>query len=173
MQAIRSSSNPLTMSILAPRTARLLRCGIPSARSLAPLVSARTFHRSSPRPAMSEDDHHKRELKPSAPDAALRVSLEGCLTKGKRAMDANVCACADEGDRKAEIDAHKNDSLGKQKDGRPEWKHQLASSSEAAVRDLCSLHSSFAPIRVHASTSRKQARRRLEGLEDLLLTASL
>lgn len=39
----------------------------------------------------------------------------------------------DDGDRKAEIDAHRNEQSNKHKEGRGEWKGELGSQSENAV----------------------------------------
>lgn len=36
--------------------------------------------------------------------------------------------------RKAVIDAHKDDQINKQKEGKGHWKRELSSNSEAAVR---------------------------------------
>jgi hypothetical protein len=46
----------------------------------------------------------------------------------------NPCGeITDEGNRREEIEGHKNDQLNKQKDGRGEWKGELGSNSENAV----------------------------------------
>ena len=42
----------------------------------------------------------------------------------------------DDDERKSEIDKHKHESVTNAKDGKAEWKHELASSSESAVRIL-------------------------------------
>ena len=43
----------------------------------------------------------------------------------------------DDAERRSEIDKHKDESVSKAKDGKGEWKKELASSSEAAV---CLVH---------------------------------
>ncbi|CAL8578373.1 hypothetical protein XPA_004162 [Xanthoria parietina] len=40
----------------------------------------------------------------------------------------------DHEDRKAAIDAHKEDQLNKQKEGKGHWKKELSSNSEAAIK---------------------------------------
>ncbi|CAF9929412.1 MAG: hypothetical protein GOMPHAMPRED_005393 [Gomphillus americanus] len=37
-------------------------------------------------------------------------------------------------ERNSEIDKHKNDSVGKAQEGKGEWKKELASNSEAAIK---------------------------------------
>ncbi|KAI4272355.1 MAG: hypothetical protein LQ337_005355 [Flavoplaca oasis] len=37
-------------------------------------------------------------------------------------------------DRKAKIDHHKDDQLNKQKEGKGQWKKELSSNSEAAIK---------------------------------------
>ncbi|KAL9622583.1 MAG: hypothetical protein Q9160_003080 [Pyrenula sp. 1 TL-2023] len=40
----------------------------------------------------------------------------------------------DHPDREKHIDSHKHDSLNKQKDGKGEWKRELSSNSEQAIK---------------------------------------
>ena len=80
---------------------------------------SRLLHASAPRLAMSEHDTHK----------GKHAAAEDCSAAARaQAHDA-----PDSDQRKTEIDGHKDDSLAKQKDGKAHWKHELASSSEAAV----------------------------------------
>lgn len=51
---------------------------------------------------------------------------------GKEAIDTD--AQRDSEQRASEIESHKQDQLKKQKEGKAEWKRELASDSEAAVR---------------------------------------
>ena len=60
------------------------------------------------------------------------------ITTGVRYRQTILCCSLiddlEDDERKAEIDKHKDESLDKQKSGKGEWKKELASSSEAAVR---------------------------------------
>ena len=95
------------------------------------ITNRRYFHVTRVRSALSESDRRK-PLDSSSSSSSSPPLQSFCYD-----VSANnflfVLSYPDRDDIHEEIEHHKNDQLEKQKNGKGEWKRELASNSEAAV----------------------------------------
>lgn len=99
----------------------------PSAQRFIAVAERRAFHLTGARAALSESDRSK-GLLPFATSPPPRVVRGSDAGRSGRLTNR-----ADREDVDKEIDHHKNEQLEKQKEGKGQWKSELASNSESAV----------------------------------------